>query len=107
MLDFEEVKKSCEIWPCSALKLKMLNQSTRVPFMRIAIPKASGTRQNFLVNNLSNLNDIRFIIPNNSIALSLFNKTVVKPADCPYERLLIDLPRFVAWLRRTSFRLFP
>ena len=27
--------KSCEIFPCSALKLKMLNQRTNVRFLRI------------------------------------------------------------------------
>jgi len=35
MLDFEDTKKSCEIWLCSALKFKMLNQGNKVPFMRI------------------------------------------------------------------------
>jgi len=51
ILDFEDTKKSREIMPCSALKLKMLNQGTKVPFMRFFIPKAFGTRLNFLVNN--------------------------------------------------------
>jgi len=35
MLDFEDTKKSCGIWPCSALKLKMLTQGIRVPLMHI------------------------------------------------------------------------
>jgi len=51
ILDFEDTKKSCEMLPCSALKLKMLNQGTKVPFMRIFIPKAFGRRLNFLANN--------------------------------------------------------
>jgi len=35
-LKFEESKKSCEMLPCSALKLEMLNQCTLVRFMRIS-----------------------------------------------------------------------
>jgi len=37
--------------PSFALKLKMFNQGSKVPLMRIFIPKTFGTRQNFLVNN--------------------------------------------------------
>ena len=35
ILDFEDAKKRCEIWPCSALNLKMLDQRTNVRFMHI------------------------------------------------------------------------
>jgi len=34
-LKFEEFKKRCEMLPCSALNLKMLNQGTHVRFMSI------------------------------------------------------------------------
>jgi len=38
-LKFKESKKSCEMLPCSALNLKMLNQGTIVRFMRIFNPE--------------------------------------------------------------------
>jgi len=40
-----ESKKSCEMLPSFALKLKMFNQGSKVPLMRIFIPKTPKIRK--------------------------------------------------------------
>jgi len=48
ILDFEGAKKSCEIWPYSALNLKMLDQRTHVRFMHIFNPESLRDTTKFL-----------------------------------------------------------
>ena len=48
ILDFEDAKKSCEIWPCSALNLKMLDQRTNVRFRHIFNPESFRGTTKFL-----------------------------------------------------------